>query len=111
MNLSDFIALTLDEIMQGVTSAALKQKESGRFGFINPMDGEKGDEFASIPISTVKFDVAVTVESTNSKEAGAGINIRVIEARIGREGTERTTGESRVTFEVPVCLPTTKLAR
>ena len=42
MELSDFIAETLSEIMRGVTKAADEQRQSGRFGFINPMDGEKG---------------------------------------------------------------------
>lgn len=68
MNLSDFIALTLDEIMSGVTKAAEAQKRSGRYGFINPMDGEQGDAFASIPVSNVSFDVAVTVETSEVKK-------------------------------------------
>lgn len=97
--------------MQGVTNAALRQKESGRFGFINPMDGEKGDAFSSIPITNVRFDVAVTADNTTGNQKSAGLNIRVIEARVGKEGAERVTGESRVTFDVPVCLPTTKLSR
>jgi len=48
MLLRDFIALTLDEVMEGVMQAALKHKESGGFGFINPMDGERNDEFGAI---------------------------------------------------------------
>ena len=109
MDLSDFIALTLDEIMAGVTKAALKQKESGRFGFINPQDGSRSDAFESIPISQVSFDVAVTVESMSGNKKQGGLNVKVIEASIGKDDTKRITGESRVSFVVPVCLPTTKL--
>ncbi len=111
MNLSDFIALTLDEIMSGVTRAAEVQKQSGRFGFINPMDGEQNDEFASIPISNVSFDVAVTTETTKTSKSGGGVNLKVIEASLGKDGATRLVGESRVAFVIPVCLPTTKLTR
>jgi hypothetical protein len=111
MKLSDFIALTLDEIMAGVTNAAEAHKASGRFGFINPMDGERNDEFASIPISNVSFDVAVTVETSEASKTGGGVNLKVIEASIGSNGQTRLVGESRVAFTVPVCLPTTKLTR
>jgi hypothetical protein len=109
MDLSDFIALTLDKIMAGVTKAALKQKESGRFGFINPQDGSLSDAFNSIPISNVSFDVAITVESTSGNKKQGGLNVKVIEASMGKDDSKRTIGESRISFMVPVCLPTTKL--
>lgn len=111
MKLSDFIALTLDEIMAGVTKAAEIQKSSARFGFINPMDGERNDEFASIPLSNVSFDVAVTIETSEASKAGGGVNLKVIEASVGSDGHTRMVGESRVAFVVPICLPTTKLTR
>lgn len=97
--------------MQGVTDAALRQKESGRFGFINPVDGEQNDLFSSIPISKVAFDVAVTVEGTSGTKKGAGTAIKVIEAKLESGSATKTVGESRVTFEVPICLPTTELRR
>lgn len=111
MDLSDFIALTLDQVMDGVTKASGIQRGSGRFGFINPMDGEKGDAFDSIPITDVKFDVAITVEANEGRKKSGGLNIKVLEAQIGSEKDRRIVGESRITFSVPVCLPTTKLMR
>ena len=109
IDLSDFIALTLDEIMAGVTKAALKQKESGRYGFINPQDESQSDAFGSIPIANVSFDVAVTVESASGRKKHAGLNVKVIEASLGKDDAKRIVGESRVSFVVPVCPPTTKL--
>ncbi len=95
--------------MEGVTKAALKHKESRRFGFINPQDGKYADAFETIPISNVTFDVAVTVESSSGKKKHGGLNVKVLEASLGNEDSKRTLGESRVSFVIPVCLPTTKL--
>lgn len=111
MNLSDFIATTLGEVMKGVTLAAEDQKSSGRFGFINPMDGEKNDDFSSIPVAEIQFDVAITVESSSTSTTGGSLGIKVIEAKRSGDRGAKFTGESRVKFAVPVCLPTTKLSR
>lgn len=94
MELSEFISATLDQIIGGVTDATLKHQASGRYGFINPMDGTKGDAFDSIPISEVRFDVAVTVESASSGSKSGGLNVKVLEARLGSETNDKYIGES-----------------
>jgi hypothetical protein len=57
----------------------------------------------------VEFDVAVTVENSKGGKKGAGLNIRVIEASLSSDTSEKTVGESRVRFSVPVSMPSTRI--
>ena len=58
-------------------------------------------------ISKIDFDVAITVGSSDKTEAGGGLGIQILSAKIGSDNEEHTENVSRITFSIPVVLPTT----
>jgi hypothetical protein len=109
MELADFIAGTLSEIMRGVSKAAKAHDSVALGGSIAPVPDSLRRNYASLPIREVEFDVAITVEKTSGKSKSGGVNIKVIEADLTSNTLQKTVGESRVKFSVPVCLPSTSL--
>lgn len=57
-------------------------------------------------ISQIDFDVAITVGDTAIKEAGGKLGIQIISAKIGGESQTHTENISRMSFSIPVVLPT-----
>jgi hypothetical protein len=53
----------------------------------------------------VKFDVAVTAETTRGGGGGAKVRIAVVEADIGAKVDAKNTQVSRIQFSVPVLMP------
>ncbi|MES2097952.1 MAG: hypothetical protein V4459_14460 [Pseudomonadota bacterium] len=109
MELAEFITETLGQIMKGVSDAIKEHGAGSLGGVINPRPASKASDPMGLPMSPVDFDVAVTVESSNAGSKGAGINIKVIEAKLSKDKAEKTTGESRIRFAVPVTLPVTSI--
>jgi hypothetical protein len=107
MQLSDFIAATLSEIMKGVSIAGKAHDGKSLGGYITPVSGSRIKEFEALPIREVEFDVAITTEQTSDKSKSGGLNIKVIEADLTSAVTRKTVGESRVKFSVPVAMPAT----
>jgi hypothetical protein len=105
MQLSNFIAATLSEIIRGVSLAV--KAHDGLGGCIAPIRGSQTKDLDALPIREVEFDVAITTEQTTDKSKSGGINIKVIEADLTASTTHRTVGESRVKFSVPVAMPST----
>jgi len=107
MDLQDFIAETIRQIMSGVSSA-IKSHDVGQLGgVINPfpasMEGLQGQRERT----SIEFNVAVTVESNALGAKEGGLHIKVLEASISKETEQKAIGESRVSFSVPVALPYT----
>ncbi|HVQ06917.1 MAG TPA: hypothetical protein VMS43_00630 [Allosphingosinicella sp.] len=109
MELSDFITATLLEIMKGVSAASHQHRPEVHGGYINPTRKSRSADFEALPVRGVEFDVAVTVESSETSSKSGGIAIRVIEADLSADKSKRVTGESRVKFSVPVSMPSTDL--
>lgn len=107
MELSDFIAAALSEIMKGVSLAAKAHDGPTLGGYIAPVRGSRTKDFDALPIREVEFDVAITTEQTTDKSKSGGINIKVIEADLTASTTHKTVGESRVKFSVPIAMPST----
>lgn len=59
------------------------------------------------PISKIDFDVAITVGDSDSVEAGAKVGIQIFSAKLGSETKTHTENVSRMTFSIPLVLPTT----
>ncbi len=55
--------------------------------------------------TTVKFDLAVTVESSGEGGASAGFDIGVARGDLGGDIAEREENISRIQFAVPLILP------
>jgi len=109
VKLSEFITETLTEILAGVGQAAKNHKTALFGGFICPLAASDERDTSRLPLRDVEFDVAVTVESARSGSKSGGTNIRVIEASLSTDSSEKTVGESRVKFSVPVSMPSTRI--
>ena len=64
------------------------------------------------PVTSITFDIAVTVESTDAMEGGAGFKIAVFgmgTSAGGKKGKgSKNVVINRIQFEVPVALPPPK---
>jgi hypothetical protein len=107
MELRDFIAETIAQIMSGVSTAIKSHDVKELGGIINPVPLSLEKSAGRRESQTIEFDVAVTVESGESASKEGGLNIKVVEASLSKDTSKRTVGESRVRFSVPVSLPYT----
>lgn len=117
MNLEDFVAEGLSQIVKGVIKAqkAIHDTEA----LINPHMRTTSHEHSigqaeghgGQPVSYVAFDVAVTATDATGTKGGIGILVGSI--GLGSQGkTETSKGsESRIQFKVPVLLPSSKKAK
>lgn len=87
MDLKDFIATTLISIKEGIVEANSKTTKAYK---IMPED------------KVVNFNVAVEVSKEGKSEAGGGIKIHVVEARLGKDQTSKESNISRINFTVGV---------
>ena len=58
------------------------------------------------PISKIDFDVAITVGNTDKVGGGGKIGIQILSAKIGNENVAHSENVSRMTFSIPIVLPT-----
>lgn len=109
MELDEFITASIAAIMKGVSDAVQQHDVGNVGGFVNPRDARRADSYGDLTIQEVEFNVAVTVESSKSVKKEGGFAIKVIEASLSGQELEKTVGESRVKFTVPLALPGTKV--
>lgn len=113
MELKDFIKTAITDITDAVSEL---QEELKNGAIISPslphaisngtiIDPE--NDKVNRPISKVDFDVAITVGDSDSVEAGAKAGIQIFSAKLGSESTTHTENVSRMTFSIPLVLPTT----
>lgn len=120
MNLKDFIKESIVEISEAINEA--NEELSGKGAIVNParvhVYGDKEssvygyvldpDENESLrrPVHLLNFDVAVTASETEGTKGGA--SIKVAGFGLGVNGKEETNNSinSRITFNLPVSLPT-----
>lgn len=115
MELKEFVAQTLIQIVEGVKDAQEKIKESG--ALINPKTftgpGIVVDDSSSVNtvrnIQNVKMNVAVTVTENAGNKSGIGIVASVFKAGTLKEESDTNTTTSRIEFDVPVSFPVSKL--
>ena len=118
MQLNEFIKETLIQIITGANKANESLKDDGALVFpanIVTTDGRivyaKTDHPMPVPISTIKFDVAVTESTERGKTGGIGVTVASIGIGTKRTEENSTNSVSRVSFEVPVLFPQNKLTR
>lgn len=110
MELREFVTTALSDLLHGIRDAqatpeigALVSPQSVR-GVIVPIDSgvvQQPEGYTTV----IKFDVAVTAETTDSAKGGGGIKIAVM--NVGAEGqvASRNATVSRIQFSVPIVLP------
>jgi hypothetical protein len=112
MDLKDFVAGSLTQIVQGIQKA--QADTAGTGAWIIPAGSVLTPREKSTFLRTaqgegylhdVHFDVAITVSDEQAAKAGAGI--KVFGAKLGAEGnvTYQNAAVSRVQFTVPVVWP------
>jgi len=116
MNLRDFVATTIEEVMEGVFEAQQRTVRTG--GVVNPavfqgMSGEldkpvHAGQLGAPLVKEIEFDVAVSVTEGTEKAGRAGIVVWGI--GVGGEGKSGSATESvsRIRFSVPVGFPRPK---
>ena len=115
MELQEFVAEALSQIIQGVKSA---QKTSSELGAtINPeipnhrlekhglMSITKTAGDKSNPVLFVEFDTAVTIVEGDGVKAGAGISVFGSNIGVGIGTKDESSTVSRIKFKIPIILP------
>lgn len=87
MNLKEFVTQTISETVSGMETAAEMTGRRVRF--------PRGDE-------SINFDIAFIVEDTDSKQGGAGLNIKVVSIDGKMDSSSTTTSTQRMKFSVEV---------
>lgn len=108
MDLRNFIAETLTQIIGGITDAQKnmmefqKDKESEYTApYVNPNPSSDNHK----KLSDVDFDVAVTVSEGKSVEGSGGLSVMGVSLG-GKGGSEQTNSSvSRIKFSIPVSYP------
>ena len=113
MQLKDFVAESIKQIVDGVSDAMEHAASKG--ARINPERqvfnannaGARSDPRNGASIETVEFDVAVTVTEGTQTKGGIGVFTGVV--GLGSQGQSEATNSSvtRLKFVVPIALPFT----
>lgn len=116
MELKDFIAETLKQIIDGVKEAQIYASENG--GIINPKGivifKESGNStsygrlYNGEPAQTIDFDIAVTTQDSIGVKGKIGVFVGAFKA--GVEGNDNSVNSSlsKIKFHLPIFLPNQK---
>ena len=107
MNLEDFVANSLQQIILGIQRAQASIKAQGVQ--INPqVEGRPNtdiDVWSGTLLRDIEFDVAVTVSESGTSGADLSVGLPWVKAGL-RGGSEHlNSAVSRVKFSIPVALP------
>lgn len=106
MDLKDFIAGTLVQIVEGVHAA--QQQVVALGGNVNPYDQHEslyGSSLTRGVVQSVIFDVAITAEENSASKEGVGVVVAAIALGKRNEKSDTASSVSRVQFSVPLALP------
>lgn len=112
MELKEFVKTAIQVITNAVSEL---QSELKNGSIVSPsmpsaianstvMDPDNGS--INRKISNIDFDVALTVGDSGTIESGGKVGIQIFSAKIGGENKSHTEDVSRITFSIPVVLPT-----
>ena len=112
MELKEFVKTAIQDITNAVSEL---QSELKNGSIVSPsmpsaianstvMDPDNGS--INRKISNIDFDVALTVGGSGTIESGGKVGIQIFSAKIGGENKSHTENVSRITFTIPVVLPT-----
>lgn len=110
MELKEFIKTAITDITEAVSEL---QEELKNGTIVNPSltQGEHGKSLVVDNevrmMERLNFDIAVTATEATELNGNAKAGISVFGAKVGAENKERTENVSRLTFSLPLVLPTT----
>ena len=110
MELKEFIKTAITDITEAVSEL---QEELKNGTIVNPSltQGEHGKSLVVDNevrmMERLYFDIAVTATEATELNGNAKAGISVFGAKVGAENKERTENVSRLTFSLPLVLPTT----
>jgi len=113
MELKDFVATSLIQIIDGVNEAKKYADENGacvnpqNFVYNQIIESVRRDSFNDAPIETVEFDVAVTATEGSEAKGGIGVFMGVVGVGSQAKMDSQNQSVSRLRFSVPLTLPTT----
>lgn len=112
MELKEFIKTAIADIT-GAVSELQNELDNGAIvspSLPNPISNttviDPDNDKVNRRISQIDFDVAITVDDTSATGAGVKAGIQIFSAKIGGESQTHTENVSRMTFSIPVVLPT-----
>lgn len=112
MELKEFIKTAIADIT-GAVSELQNELDNGAIvspSLPNPISNttviDPDNDKVNRRISQIDFDVAITVGDTSATGAGVKAGIQIFSAKIGGESQTHTENVSRMTFSIPVVLPT-----
>lgn len=112
MELKEFIKTAITDITEAV-SELQNDLDNGAIvspSLPNPISNttviDPDNDKVNRRISQIDFDVAITVGDTSATGAGVKAGIQIFSAKIGSESQTHTENVSRMTFSIPVVLPT-----
>ncbi len=112
MELKEFIKTAISDIT-GAVSELQTELDNGAIvspSLPNPISNttviDPDNDKVNRRISQIDFDVAITVGDTSATGAGVKAGIQIFSARIGGESQTHTENMSRMSFSIPVVLPT-----
>ena len=109
MELKEFIKTAIADITEAVSEL---QEELKNGTIVNPSlaQGEHGKSLVVDNevrmMERLNFDIAVTATEATELNGNAKAGISVFGAKVGAENKERTENVSRLTFSLPLVLPT-----
>lgn len=121
MELKNFISSTIEEIARGILDASerlsdtnavvspndftINSKNSQAFGRTKVFSVEDHLGQGTRVVQKVEFDIAVTIDETDTAKAGGKISVLSIGLGGDMETSSKTGTNSRIRFYVPVVLP------
>lgn len=112
MDLKEFIKTAISDIT-GAVSELQNELDNGAIvspSLPNPISNttviDPDNDKINRRISQIDFDVAITIGDTATKEAGGKLGIQIFSAKIGGESQTHTENVSRMSFSIPIVLPT-----
>lgn len=112
MELKDFVKTTIADITNAVTELQAELKNGAIISpsipqpIANSTIKDPDNENVNRRVSCIDFDVALTVGETGAVESGGKVGIQILSAKIGGESRNHMENASRITFSIPVVLPT-----
>lgn len=112
MELKDFVAESIKQIIDGVNDASGHAKANGavvnpqRWGW-NSNVQVKYDQKTGAAIETIEFDVAVTASEGAATKGGIGVFMGAVNLGSQGESENSNSSVSRLKFSVPIVLPVT----
>lgn len=109
LQLHEFIRETLTEVLRGISEAQDVASKQHPTAAIAPVgQGMRDDETLN---QIVKFDVAVTTKAGTETKGGIGIIVGPITLGSAGKSDHRDDATNRISFSVPIFLPSQRINR